>query len=254
MQLSKLSTTVICQLETVRNLSVIDNVCHVSKVQPSVSIVSTNPIDERIAKLTRMIDGCKKKIVTYETEFERRTGTKPNQHDRTNDTTLRKLYGELSKLKREQRHLTEISSTSYNSKKSTAATTLMTTVKEIETVSTHTLKSMWQRCAICQKRLKLTRETASRDGVDHLTETQLVEEKIATQKALLYLESVHGRPQSKRDRDLVRPFYDRYRLLKQTILKTSNVSTTHITIDAVKTVRPVNCQLSNVGRTVKRLN
>lgn len=49
-------------------------------------------------------------------------------------------------------------------------------------------------------------------------------EKIAMQKALLYLESLHGRPTSREDRDLVRPLYDKYRSLKRLISKTALVS------------------------------
>lgn len=98
--------------------------------------MSTNPIDERIDRLGRLITGCKKKIVTWETEFERETGSKPNQSDRTNDQTIRKLYAELRKLKREQKHLNDISVTSYNSKKPPISTrSLEETVNEIETVS-----------------------------------------------------------------------------------------------------------------------
>lgn len=69
------------------------------------------------------------------------------------------------------------------------------------------------------------RESANRNfNLETMTPEELIEEKIATQKALLFLESVHGRPQSKEDRDIVRPFYDRYRALKRMVAKISNVS------------------------------
>lgn len=53
-----------------------------------------------------------------------------------------------------------------------------------------------------------------------MSNEQLMDEKIAMQKALLYLESLHGRPTNKEDRDLVRPLYDKYRSLKRLISKT----------------------------------
>lgn len=53
---------------------------------------------------------------------------------------------------------------------------------------------------------------------------QLMEEKVAMQKALLFLESLHGRPSNREDRDLVRPLYDKYRTLKRMIAKTQLVS------------------------------
>lgn len=40
-------------------------------------------------------------------------------------------------------------------------------------------------------------------------------EKSQLQRALLYLECVHGRPSCQRDRDIVRPLYERYRFLKR---------------------------------------
>lgn len=56
-----------------------------------------------------------------------------------------------------------------------------------------------------------------------LSNEQLMEEKLAMQKALLYLESLHGRPTNKEDKELVRPLYDKYRSLKRLISKTAMV-------------------------------
>lgn len=56
-----------------------------------------------------------------------------------------------------------------------------------------------------------------------MTSDQLIDEKVAIQKALLYLESIHGRPNNREDRDIVRPFYDRYRTLKRLVAKISTV-------------------------------
>lgn len=50
-----------------------------------------------------------------------------------------------------------------------------------------------------------------------MTREQVVEEKLCIQKALLRFESVHGRPSSRADRDLMRPLYDRYRSVKRLI-------------------------------------
>lgn len=59
---------------------------------------------------------------------------------------------------------------------------------------------------------------------EELSLEQVLEEKTAMQKALLYLESLHGRPSAKEERDLVRPLYDKYRTLKRLISK-AGVST-----------------------------
>lgn len=54
---------------------------------------------------------------------------------------------------------------------------------------------------------------------------ELFQEKLAVQKALLYLESIHGRPDNKDDRNIARPIYDRYRMLKRIISKIPSNST-----------------------------
>lgn len=66
------------------------------------------PVDERIQKLSKQINACKKKIVASEADFEARTGAKPTQFDKLNEDAMRKLYVELSKLKKEQKQLSEI--------------------------------------------------------------------------------------------------------------------------------------------------
>ncbi|OQR70515.1 protein FAM13A-like [Tropilaelaps mercedesae] len=53
--------------------------------------------------------------------------------------------------------------------------------------------------------------------IKDMTREQVVEEKLCIQKALLRFESVHGRPSSRADRDLMRPLYDRYRSVKRLI-------------------------------------
>lgn len=60
--------------------------------------------------------------------------------------------------------------------------------------------------------------------IEEMTSAQLLEEKIDIQKGLLFLQTKHGRPSTKEDKDLVRPLYDRYRVVKRLISRTSLVS------------------------------
>lgn len=57
-----------------------------------------------------------------------------------------------------------------------------------------------------------------------MSHMEMQEEKTALQKALLYYESLHGRPTSREDRDLARPLYDRYRQVKRIVMRTGSVS------------------------------
>lgn len=62
------------------------------------------------------------------------------------------------------------------------------------------------------------------ERLEELTREQLLDEKVAVQKALLYLEGIFGRPVTRGDRDLVRPLYDRYRALKRLVIRSGPVS------------------------------
>jgi hypothetical protein len=68
------------------------------------------------------------------------------------------------------------------------------------------------------------KETGRPLDLEDLSREQLLAEKVALQKALLHLESLHGRPATKGDRDLVRPLYDRYRSLKRLVIRSGGVS------------------------------
>ena len=72
---------------------------------------------------------------------------------------------------------------------------------------------------LCVQHLAENRQLAGRpEAVDQLSWQQVLDEKLAVQRALLYVESIHGRPASLRHKDLLRPLYDRYRSLKVSTL------------------------------------
>lgn len=53
---------------------------------------------------------------------------------------------------------------------------------------------------------------------------QLLQEKSAVQRALLYLESLYGRPVTRDERDAARSLYNRYRLLKRMVNRAATIS------------------------------
>lgn len=55
--------------------------------------------------------------------------------------------------------------------------------------------------------------------LEQLTADELIKEKSAVQKGLLYLESIFGRPITRDERDIARPLYDRYRIIKRLVNK-----------------------------------
>lgn len=60
--------------------------------------------------------------------------------------------------------------------------------------------------------------------IDDMTPDQLIEEKTSVQRALLYFESLFGRPGTPDERDAARPLYDRYRLLKRLVSRHNSIS------------------------------
>ncbi|KAM4555530.1 protein FAM13B isoform 1-T2 [Odontesthes bonariensis] len=65
------------------------------------------------------------------------------------------------------------------------------------------------------------------DDIKKMTKEQLSCEKMVLQKNLLHYEGLHGRPVTREERLVVKPLYDRYRLVKQMLTR---VSITPITV------------------------
>lgn len=61
------------------------------------------------------------------------------------------------------------------------------------------------------------------EPLDKMSMEQLLQEKTAVQKGLLYLEGMFGRPNSKEERDMARPLYDRYRQIKRMLNRNSSM-------------------------------
>ncbi|XP_029439880.1 protein FAM13B isoform X2 [Rhinatrema bivittatum] len=72
------------------------------------------------------------------------------------------------------------------------------------------------------KKLKEKRaERGLPEEMKKMTKDNLAEEKTSLQKSLLYYESLHGRPVTREERQVVKPLYDRYRLVKQMLTRAS---------------------------------
>ncbi|KAF5913413.1 hypothetical protein HPG69_017031 [Diceros bicornis minor] len=71
-----------------------------------------------------------------------------------------------------------------------------------------------------RKQIKDAKHKSS-DGEFKMTKDHLIEEKTSLQKSLLYYESQHGRPVTREERHIVKPLYDRYRLVKQMLTRAS---------------------------------
>ncbi|XP_053179492.1 protein FAM13B isoform X2 [Scomber japonicus] len=81
---------------------------------------------------------------------------------------------------------------------------------------------------LIQRRVKGKRqEDCWPDDIKKMTKEQLSCEKTVLQKNLLHYEGLHGRPVTREERLVVKPLYDRYRLVKQMLTR---VSITPVTV------------------------
>lgn len=60
--------------------------------------------------------------------------------------------------------------------------------------------------------------------LEELNAEQLIQEKTAVQRALLYLESLYGRPTTRDERDAARQLYNRYRVIKRLVNRSVSIS------------------------------
>ncbi|XP_059778388.1 protein FAM13A isoform X1 [Balaenoptera ricei] len=186
------------------------------------------------AQLTRRIQSLKKKIRKFEDRFEEERKYKPSHSDKaanpevlkwTNDLAKFRKQLKESKLKISEEDLTpRIRQRSNTLPKSFGSQLEKEDEKKQELVDKALKPSVEATLESIQRKLQEKRvETSRPEDIKDMTKDQIANEKVALQKALLYYESIHGRPVSKNERQVMKPLYDRYRLVKQILSRASTV-------------------------------
>lgn len=188
---------------------------------------ANNMFDERIKAINRKLSTLKKKLTAYEDRFERENGFRPAHGDKTSDSSIRPVVVEIHKLRKEKNQI-KADLAVFNAKAAklsapaqpAAAAAAAGTADEKDK-----LYQMKDTIADIEKRLQEKRDTDHRsENLESLSGDQLVEEKASVQRALLYLESIYGRPASREERDAARPLYDRYRVIKRLVNRANSIS------------------------------
>ncbi|PVD39368.1 hypothetical protein C0Q70_01998 [Pomacea canaliculata] len=162
----------------------------------------------RLKQMTKRIQVLKKKIKNFEEEFEEVHGYKPSQGEKAARPEIKKYVTELSRTRKDIKRLREDCEQGNRSRHGSGASSSGDSPKVEETLK------------VILVALKEKRQDASRpEDITLMSRDQVQEEKLAIQKALLHFEGLHGRPTSKEDKDLMRPLYDRYRLIKRLLAK-----------------------------------
>lgn len=181
------------------------------KRQDTVPIVEMSPQD-----LRKRISSLKKIISNFESNFEETNGRKPKPSEKNH---IQKYIAELGRAKKQLKELISdykekpelLSETAPIGPDLGTAPNLRECLSQDEPSKEQTLESLL-------KKLEDKRHSSGRPHeMQAMTLEQLKDEKLSVQKALLQYENSHGRPNSKEDKTLMRPLYDRYRKIKRRI-------------------------------------
>ncbi|XP_044935304.1 protein FAM13A isoform X6 [Mustela putorius furo] len=186
------------------------------------------------AQLTRRIQSLKKKIRKFEDRFEEERKYRPSHSDKaanpevlkwTNDLAKFRKQLKESKLKISEEDLTpRMRQRSNTLPKSFGSQLEKEDEKKQELIDKAVKPSVEATLESIQRKLQEKRAESSRpEDIKDMTKDQIANEKVALQKALLYYESIHGRPVSKNERQVMKPLYDRYRLVKQILSRANTI-------------------------------
>uniref|UniRef100_A0A8D0GZE3 FAM13A-like domain-containing protein n=1 Tax=Sphenodon punctatus TaxID=8508 RepID=A0A8D0GZE3_SPHPU len=186
------------------------------------------------AQLTRRIQGIKKKIRKFEDRFEEERKYRPSHSDKaanpevlkwTNDLAKFRKQLKESKLKISEEDLAPVTRQRSNTlPKSFGSQLEKEEEKKLDLSDKSAKPAVEVTLETIQKKLQEKRtETNRPEDIKDMTRDQIATEKVALQKALLYYESIHGRPVTKNERQVMKPLYDRYRLVKQILSRANTI-------------------------------
>ncbi|KFU88284.1 Protein FAM13A, partial [Chaetura pelagica] len=186
------------------------------------------------AQLTRRIQGLKKKIRRFEDKFEEERKYRPSHSDKaanpevlkwTNDLAKFRKQLKESKLKISEEDLGPVVRQRSNTLPKSFGSQLEKDDDKKQDLSDKSAKPAVEATLdSIQKKLQEKRtETNRPEDIKDMTRDQIAAEKVSLQKALLYYESIHGRPVTKNERQVMKPLYDRYRLVKQILSRANTI-------------------------------
>ncbi|KAJ6655403.1 hypothetical protein lerEdw1_005400 [Lerista edwardsae] len=200
----------------------------------SLGSYEDNQEDLTPAQLTRRIQGLKKKIRKFEDKFEEERKYRPSHSDKaanlevlkwTNDLAKFRKQLKESKLKMSEEDLAPVMRQRSNTLPKSFGSQLEKEEEKKQDASEKSAKPAVETTLdSIQKKLQEKRTEANRpEDIKDMTRDQIAAEKVALQKSLLYYESIHGRPVTKYERQMMKPLYDRYRLVKQILSRVNSI-------------------------------
>ncbi|XP_075113617.1 protein FAM13C isoform X1 [Leptodactylus fuscus] len=186
-----------------------------------------------VIQLTKQIQNLKRKIRKFEDRFEQEKNYRPSHSDKTSNPEVLKWMNDLSKARKQLKELKLKLSEDQNVPRATQSKPyderpVASIVVEQHDVTNSSMSSVEETVETVWKRLKEKRQLLNLpENVKDMTKKQMNLEKMSLQKCLLYFENIHGRPVTKQERSLMKPLYDRYRIIKQLLSTASLIPTIH---------------------------
>ncbi|XP_075297545.1 protein FAM13B isoform X2 [Opisthocomus hoazin] len=183
----------------------------------------------------QLVKKLQKKIKQFEEQFEKEKNSKPSYSDIAANPKVLKWMTELTKLRKQIKDAKQKSSDGEfipqaRPRSNTLPKSFGSSLDqddeengdEMRVVQKEKKPTKEATLELILKRLKEKRvERCLPEDIKKMTKDHLVEEKTSLQKSLLYYESQHGRPVTREERHIVKPLYDRYRLVKQMLTRAS---------------------------------
>ncbi|OCT88476.1 protein FAM13B [Xenopus laevis] len=176
----------------------------------------------------QLVKKLQKKIRQYEEQFEMEKNIKPTYNDIAANPKVLKWMTDLTKLKRQikdakHKNLDDVFLPQTRPRSNTLPKSFGSSLEHEEEDETKSEKKPSQE-ATFELILKRLQENRTEKGLPEkinmkMSKDNLAEEKMSLQKSLLYYESLHGRPVTREERQIVKPLYDRYRLVKQMLAR-----------------------------------
>ncbi|XP_051939578.1 protein FAM13A isoform X1 [Hippocampus zosterae] len=181
------------------------------------------------AQLTKRIHVLKKKIHRFEERFEDERKYRPSHSDKAGNPEVLRWMNELARLRKDlkehklmksEEDLPPLTRQRSNTLPKSFGSQLEKKPAQ-EKVPKPPVENTLE--GILKKLQEKRQEVDRPEDIKDMTREQIGAEKLALQKALLYYESIHGRPVTKSEREIMKPLYDRYRLVKQILSRASTI-------------------------------
>ncbi|XP_009069404.1 PREDICTED: protein FAM13B isoform X2 [Acanthisitta chloris] len=182
----------------------------------------------------QLVKKLQKKIKQFEEQFEKEKNSKPSYSDIAANPKVLKWMTELTKLRKQIKDAKQRSSDGEfipqtRPRSNTLPKSFGSSLDQEDEENEDEMRVVQEKkpskeatLELILKRLKEKRvERCLPEDIKKMTKDHLVEEKTSLQKSLLYYESQHGRPVTREERHIVKPLYDRYRLVKQMLTRAS---------------------------------